>query len=269
MAAPSFLRLGPKLFKSCWTLLSLEPTFSQLPNTASSVLRIYPGSNYFSPSQPVPLPKSLCLTWITALTGFPVPVLALQSVFHTAARVSLWKSSQFMTPAANSAVASHFIQGQPKSFEWPTSPCVIQDHPLPLWPRIPSLPSCSRYFTTLASSLLFITAATFGSFALALLFAWNILFPGYPHAFSFTFFVSQLTRSSLAALCEEEHQLHHCTIAPPVFFVTVPDTYLLVFHILLEYKFHENRNFCLLLTANPQCLPHTMLSMKLAFMPSC
>lgn len=178
--------------ESCWIPFSLTSTCSQLSNTASSIFRIYPGSNHFSPSQPVPLPKSLTVSyWMITVTDFPVPVPALQSVFHTAARVLLLEQKLVHdSPAANSAVASHFIQGKPKSFEWLTSPCVIQDHA-----RLSDLVSLHSPFAhavpaTRASSLLFITAATFGSFALALLFAWNILSPGYPHAFSFTLFLS-------------------------------------------------------------------------------
>lgn len=94
----------------------------------------------------------------------------------------------------------------------------------PPWPHLLLL--SSHAVPAMVASLLFITTATFGALALDLLFAWNILSPGYPHAFPFTFFcfsphVPFLEKSSLIALYKEEHPpppLHDVTSLPcPVF----------------------------------------------------
>ena len=124
--------------------------------------------------------------------------------------------------ATNSSWLPISFRVNPKSFEWPTNPRAIRTTPCLFELLFSHFPLAHTVPAALASSMLLITAATFGAFPLAPLFAWSILSPGYPHAFSFTFFISQLTKSSVIALYIEQHPpqpLHSIAPLPcPVFF---------------------------------------------------
>lgn len=89
------------LLPATWIPLSPTPPFGQVPNAASSVFGLYPGSHHSSPYRPVPAPRSLAASYPDARPywlrwPWPCPV----ACFHTAARGILLEQKSVRDSAA-------------------------------------------------------------------------------------------------------------------------------------------------------------------------